>query len=172
MTVRPVSSKHECILVGPQEEVSRVGQVGCPQGRDRPPLRGRSRHRQTLLQAARLARHLRAEEGSQQQTQAGRAAEKAPRRRPPIAPLGYLLSEGRIPFRRVRALGERGDDLPHAQALLAQPKERSLGARERDEFLRLLWHEEVGRLDPCGLVFLRTRWAPTPPWLPSTPTPP
>ena len=45
MTVRRVSSKHECILVGPQREDSRVGEGGRPQGRDRPPLRGRSRHR-------------------------------------------------------------------------------------------------------------------------------
>jgi transposase len=44
---------------------------------------------------------------------------------------------------------------------LSHSRKRSLGARERDEFLRLLWHEEVGRLDPCGLVFLTTRCSPS-----------
>jgi hypothetical protein len=38
--------------------------------------------------------------------------------------------------------------------LFAQPKKRSKGAVERDEFLRSLWRMEVGRIDPSGLVFV------------------
>ena len=45
-------------------------------------------------------------------------------------------------------------------------------AAERDEFLRLLWGVEIGRVDPGRLVFVDTRWAPKPPWLPPTPTRP
>src|SRR5215212_9348565 len=55
---------------------------------------------------------------------------------------------------RARGFGERGDDLPDAQTPLAQPKKRTLGAKERDEFVRLLWREELGGLDPSGLVFV------------------
>jgi hypothetical protein len=48
MKVRRVGWKHECLLVGPQEEDSRVGEEGRPQVRDRPPIRGRSRDGQAL----------------------------------------------------------------------------------------------------------------------------
>ena len=37
---------------------------------------------------------------------------------------------------------------------LSQSKKRSTGARERDEFLRLLWRMELGRIDPERLVFV------------------
>jgi hypothetical protein len=30
----------------------------------------------------------------------------------------------------------------------------ALGAKEGDEFVRLLWREELGGLDPSGLVFV------------------
>jgi transposase len=41
--------RYESVLVGPQEEDSRIGEEGRPQGRDRPALRGRSRYGQALL---------------------------------------------------------------------------------------------------------------------------
>jgi transposase-like protein len=59
-----------------------------------------------------------------------------------------------FPSLRARGFGERGDDLPDAQTPLAQPKKRTLGAKEGDEFVRLLWREELGGLDPSGLVFV------------------
>jgi transposase len=37
---------------------------------------------------------------------------------------------------------------------LQEPKKRSKGAAERDEFLRSLWRTEVGSIDPSGLVFV------------------
>jgi len=47
----------------------------------------------------------------------------------------------------MRSFGERSDDLPHAQTPVAQSKKRTKGAAERDEFLRGLWREELGRID-------------------------
>jgi hypothetical protein len=59
-----------------KREVSRVGEEGHSQGRDRLSLRGRSRYAQTLLaqllQATRRARHAQTKEGSWQETKAGR----------------------------------------------------------------------------------------------------
>jgi hypothetical protein len=37
---------------------------------------------------------------------------------------------------------------------LQEPKKRSGGAAERDEFLRSLWRTDVGRIDPVRLVFV------------------
>jgi transposase len=62
--------------------------------------------------------------------------------------------------------------LCRAVGRLRRSRKRSRGAAERDEFLRLLWRAEVGRVDPGQLVFLKMRWEPTPPWLPCTPTRP
>src|SRR5215208_2434560 len=145
---------HECILAGPQREDRRVGEEGRPQGRDRTSLRGRSRHRKTLLQAARRARHLGAQEGSGQETETRCEGQKTPCGGPRRAAVGHPLSEGRVHLRRLGGFGERGDDLPDAQAYVAQPKKRTKGALERDEFLRALWREEVGRVDPSRLVFV------------------
>jgi len=44
--------------------------------------------------------------------------------------------------------------MPGAQAYVAEPKKRTGGARERDEFLRLLWREEFGGIDPSRAVFV------------------
>src|SRR5215208_1801241 len=47
--------------------------------------------------------------------------------------------------------------MPHAQASVSQPKKRTKrtkGAEERDEFLRSVWREELGRVDPSRLVFI------------------
>jgi hypothetical protein len=37
---------------------------------------------------------------------------------------------------------------------VSEPKKRSKGAAERDEFLRLLWRTQMGGLDPGRLVFV------------------
>src|SRR5215212_6258810 len=68
--------------------------------------------------------------------------------------MGDSLSEGRVPLRRQRGIGERGYRMPHAQASVSQPKKRTKGAEERDEFLRSVWREELGRVDPSRLVFI------------------
>src|SRR5215204_6176151 len=68
--------------------------------------------------------------------------------------MGDPHSESRDPLRRLRGIGERGDYLPHAQAFVAQPKKRTKGAKERDEFLRRVWREELGRIDAERLVFV------------------
>jgi len=52
------------------------------------------------------------------------------------------------------SVSEATIDLSDAQAPLAQPKKRSKGATERDEFLRLLWPEELGHIDAERLVFV------------------
>ena len=44
--------------------------------------------------------------------------------------------------------------MPDAQAYVAEPKKRTVGARERDEFLRLLWREELGGIDPSRVAFV------------------
>src|SRR5215212_11382025 len=68
--------------------------------------------------------------------------------------MGDSLSEGRVPLRRQRGIGERGYHMPHAQASVSQPKKRTKGAEERDEFLRSLWRKELRRVDPSRLVFI------------------
>src|SRR3712207_1503887 len=154
MMVRRVSWMHEWIFARPQEEDRRVGEEGRPQGRDRLPLRGRSRDGQALLQATRRARHLGAEEGSRQEIEAGREGQEAARRRPPRATVGYPRSEDRVPLRPHGGFGERGDGLSRGRTPAQEPKKRSRGAAERDESLRVLWRMEVGRIDPGRLVFV------------------
>ena len=102
MTVRRVSWKYKCVFAGPQGEDRRVGQEGRPKGRDRPPFRGRSRHRKTLLHTARRAWHPGAKERSGQETEAGREGREAPRRRPRRKAVGHPLPEGRVPLRHPR----------------------------------------------------------------------
>src|SRR5215203_5813597 len=68
--------------------------------------------------------------------------------------MGHPRPEGRVPLRRVRSEGERSHRLSYARAPLAQSKKRTKGAKERDEFLRSLWREELGRIDAERLVFV------------------
>ena len=44
--------------------------------------------------------------------------------------------------------------MTHATTALSQPKKRTKGAKEREEFLRLLWRMELGCVDPECLVFV------------------
>src|SRR3712207_4804444 len=154
MMLHRVSWKHESILIGPQREDRRVGEEGRTQGRDRSALRGRSRDGQTLLQATRRARHPGAQEGSRQETEARRESQEVAGQRPRRAPVGHPLPEGRVPVRRLGGEGERSDGLPSCRKSPQEPKKRSTGAAERDEFLRSLWRMEVGRIDPGRLVFV------------------
>jgi hypothetical protein len=68
--------------------------------------------------------------------------------------------------------GERSEGLPSGRTPAQEPKKRSRGAAERDEFLRALWRMEVGCLDPGQLVFVEEMGTHTSLWLPSTLTRP
>ena len=68
--------------------------------------------------------------------------------------MGYPLPEGRVLVRCVGGEGERSDGLSGGRAPPQQPKKRSTGAAERDEFLRVLWRMEVGQINPERLVFV------------------
>src|SRR5215211_3179443 len=154
MMVRRVSWMHECIFAGPKREDRRVSEEGRPQGRDRPTFRSRSSDGQTLLQATRRARNARTQEGSRQSPEARREGDEATLRRSREEALGYPLPKGRIPVRSDGGEGERSDGLPSGRTPAQEPKKRSTGAAERDEFLRVLWRMKVGRLDPGRLVFV------------------
>src|SRR5215213_6880321 len=102
------------------------------------------------------------QETTRLQAEDGRGRAKAPGDGPPRAPDGHAAPEARDPLQRGRGWGERIHDLPRAQAAGMEPKKRSMGAGERDEFLRAAWRARVARqIDADRLVFLRTRWAPT-----------
>ena len=68
--------------------------------------------------------------------------------------MGYPQAEKRVSLWSMQSKGERGNDLPRHQASRAQPKKRSAGASERDEWLRLVWRFTVGTLDGRRLVFI------------------
>src|SRR5215212_10675343 len=112
MRLRRVRQMHECVLVGPQREDSRVREEGRSQGRDRSALRGRSRYGQTLLQATRRARHPGAEKGSRQETQARRESYETSCTRPRRKAVGYPLPESRVPVGHLGGEGKRSDGLP------------------------------------------------------------
>ncbi|HZA46622.1 MAG TPA: hypothetical protein VE568_15185, partial [Rubrobacter sp.] len=61
--------------------------------------------------------------------------------------MGHPLPKSRVPVRGVGGEGERSDGLPRSRTPAQEPKKRSKWAAERDEFLRLLWRMEVGRID-------------------------
>jgi transposase len=68
--------------------------------------------------------------------------------------VGYSLPEGGVPICSVGGEGERSDGLPGGRTPSQEPKKRSKGAAERDEFLRVLWRMELSRIDPGRLVFV------------------
>jgi transposase len=68
--------------------------------------------------------------------------------------MGYSQAKERVPLRGLWGRGERGDGLPGDQAPGTQPKKRSAGASERDEWLRLVWRSTFGKLEGRRLVFV------------------
>ncbi len=79
------------------------------------------------------------------------------------APGGDPAPEARVLAARMRSFGERLYGFQDAQAYGMEPKKRSVGASERDEFLRAAWRALVaGGLEVERLVFVDERWAPTP----------
>src|SRR5918993_5853947 len=99
MMVRRVSWMHEWIFARPQEEDRRVGEEGRPQGRDRPPLRGRSRYGQALLQATRRARNARTQKGSRQSPETGREGQAVELRRPQREDEANPRPKSKVPVR-------------------------------------------------------------------------
>ena len=90
------------------------------------------------------------------QTPEGRRARKAALGGGPRGTTGrHPLREARVPAQRGRAEGERAHHLQALEACGLQPKKRSVGASERDEFLRAAWRALVaGRIDAGRLVFV------------------
>jgi hypothetical protein len=130
-----VSSKHECVLVGPQREDRRVGEEGRPQGREG--ARRFGVDRATVKRYCKLLDErgtlLRAEEGSRQGPEAGREGEKArrregekaPRRRSRTQAVGHPLPEGRVPPCHVRGFGE-------SEATICRTLRRLSHSRKKD----------------------------------------
>ena len=68
---------------------------------------------------------------------------------------GHARRASRVPVRCGRDLCERVHRQQDAQAPVVQPKKRSLGAGERDEFLRAAWRMLfAGRVEAGRLVFV------------------
>ena len=86
----------------------------------------------------------RPEEEPRLQAQAGRRRQEAPEGRPREAPGGATLPQRREFLQRAcGGFGERLHALMGAQAPGMDPKKRSVGASERDEFLRAPWRVMV-----------------------------
>ena len=67
----------------------------------------------------------------------------------------YPLRAARVPRKGGRSVGQPVHREQDAKAFGLQPKKRTLGARERDEFLRAPWRALVaGKLDAGRLVFV------------------
>src|SRR5215212_995432 len=88
-----------------------------------------------------------AEDGRERQEAFGSGHGRTPR--------GYPLRAVRVPGAGGRSLAQRVHRESDAQAPGVEPKKRSLGAAERDEFLRAAWRMLVaGKVDAERLVFV------------------
>src|SRR5215218_1764025 len=85
----------------------------------------------------------RPEEAPGLQTEARRSGEEAPASGPPRAPCGDAAAEARVSGACGGSTGERSHRLADARAYGMEPKKRSVGASERDEFLRALWRAMI-----------------------------
>jgi hypothetical protein len=68
-----------------------------------------------------------AEEGSRQETEAGREGDEAAPGRPPTEAVGYPLTGGRVPVGGVGGEGERSVGLSGSKALQQEPKKDPQG---------------------------------------------
>jgi transposase len=95
------------------------------------------------------------EEAPRLQTEAGRRREEAFGGESRGAPGGNPAPEARVLAAGVRGGGQRLYGFQDAQAHGLEPKKRSVGASERDEWLRAAWRALVaGTLDADRLVFV------------------
>jgi transposase len=156
MMMHRVTRKHESVLDRPQGEDRRVGEQRRLEGPNRSQVRRGPGDGQALLQAARRARHLGAEE-------------KAPGKRPKLDEKATgLLTEDlqerpwathsqRAEFLLAVLLGVGVSEATVCRAVRdasTGAEKRSGAAAERDEFLRSLWRTELGRIDPERPVFV------------------
>src|SRR5215208_6430824 len=132
------------------------GVAGCAYGRLLVGPQEEDRRRQATGHA-----HL----GGRQDLRRGRLDRQALRRRGPRgeaareghegAPGCHPPPEARVPASGLRAQGQRLDGLSDAQAPGMEPKKRSVGASERDGFLRAAWRTLVAaQIDASRLVFV------------------
>ena len=84
-------------------------------------------------------------------------------------PDGDPAAEARVLAAGVRDGGQRLHGFQGPKAPGMDSKKSSVGASERDEFLRVAWRVMIaGEIYAERLVFLRTSAPPTPRWHPST----
>jgi hypothetical protein len=68
--------------------------------------------------------------------------------------VGHPLPEGRVPLRHVRGFRVSEATVCRTLKRLSHSRKKDQGATQRDEFFRLLWRIELGRIDAERLVFL------------------
>src|SRR5215212_9225713 len=146
---------YERLLRRPQEEDRPSPPTGHDQERSRSLLRGEPILRQALRQARRGGPPARPEEASWFQPEDGPEPQEAFGSGHGRTPRGYPLRAVRVPRKGGWSLAQRVHRESDAQAPRVEPKKRSLGAGERDEFLRAAWRMLVaGKVDAERLVFV------------------
>src|SRR5215204_4212929 len=147
---------HESLLRRPTPESSR----GCRaawhvQVRDRPPVLHQPLLGQALHQTRRPRGASYPKEGRRKAPHSGRDDAQAPRGGRTRQALGHHLPEAQLPgkFRRKEHKRAHHEEAPKAYGL--QPKKRTVGALERDEWRRATWRVTVARsLDACSRFFV------------------
>src|SRR5215210_4916798 len=127
------------------------------QERDRPHLLRLALLGQALRQDGRRGAPARPEEEARLQAQGGRGRQAAAGGIPGGTPDGNATRKARVPARCRQRAGERVDRKQDAQAPGMEPKKRTLGASERDEWLRAAWRALVAGeagVDAARLVFV------------------
>src|SRR5215213_4381669 len=146
---------HECLLAGPEEEDRRSQGTRYAHRRCRQDLRRGRLDRQTLRRRGARGKIARPEEAPRVEAQAGRSGKEAAGSGSAGATGGDAAGEARVPATGGRRGGQRLHGKQDAQAARVEPKKRSVGASERDEFLRAAWRVMVaGSIEPERLVFV------------------
>src|SRR4051794_31007761 len=145
----------ERLLSRPKEEDHSSPRSRRHQERGRPRLRGQPLIGQALRQAGPGGPTARPQKTTRLQAQDGRTPQEDLGGGHGRAPRGHPLRTLRVPRKGSRSVGERVDREQGARAPGMEPKKRSLGAGERDEFLRAAWRLLVaGEIGADGLVFV------------------
>src|SRR5215208_1392358 len=147
---------HERLLGRPAQEDRRSPRAGHHEERGHPHVRRQPLLGQALRQAGRGGPTAGPEEAPRPQTETRRGRQEAARGGPQRTTRGDPAPEARVPVRGGRSLGERVHREQDARAPGVEPKKRSLGAAERDEFLRAAWRATIagGAVDADRLVFV------------------
>src|SRR5215211_6112529 len=135
----------ERLLVGSQEEDRRSQSTRHAHRRGRPPLRRGPLDRQALPRRGPRREVSGSQKAPRLKAQAGRTGRKAFGDGSRRAAGGDPPPKTRVLGAGSRGKGERLDSLAGAQAPGMEPKKRSVGATERDEFLRAPWRALVAR---------------------------